>query len=416
MFGTRWRLFRLLGIPIAVDASWLVILVLMTMSYASLFPRQLEQMFPEVHQTLPAYKTWIMGLVTTLMFFACIVLHELGHAVVARARGMRIRGITLFLFGGVAEITDEPPSALTEFLMAIGGPVVSLVLGAVFLLLAWAGITFGWPSAVILVLGTLGFINFSVLVFNLVPGFPLDGGRIFRSILWGISGNLRQATYWATLVGQVFSWLLIAWGIMVVFSGPGNWVGGLFLVLIGMFLNNAARSSYQQVLIREVLKGEAVQRFMNAVPISVPPSLDLRRWVDEYVYRYHRKLFPVVDEGRLVGTIGVRALQDLPQEEWQHHTVGELMRRDLRPLTVRPQADALAALGQMQRTGLSRLLVSEGDHLIGIIALKDLLQFLNLKLQLEAEAGQDRDEPPLPPRDGHAATGPSKETTHPSKP
>jgi Zn-dependent protease/CBS domain-containing protein len=379
MFGTRWRLFRLLGIPISMDASWLIILALLTLSLADEFRKVMPEYYPQA--SVRPYDFWIMGLVTALVFFVCVVLHELGHAIVARSMGMPIRGITLFLFGGVAELGDEPVSAGTEFVMAIAGPAVSLVLAIVLGVLAWVGYHSDWIPEIVIVLGYLAFVNATVLVFNLIPAFPLDGGRVLRSILWGATGKLRLATYWASFLGQAFAWLLIALGVFLLFSK--NVWGGIWLGLIGLFLNSAARSSYQQVLIRQALQGEPVRRFMNPQPITVPPSLDLRRWVEDYVYRYHRKAFPVVSDGHLDGIITTQALAQVPRAEWEQHTVAELMRHDVGPLTVRPDADALHALAKMQRTGSSRLLVTEGDRLAGIISLKDLLRFLNLKLELE---------------------------------
>jgi Zn-dependent protease/CBS domain-containing protein len=381
MFGTRWRLFRLLGIPISLDASWLIILALLTLSLAQTFPQLMHSFYPEAEPSVASYHYWIMALIAALAFFICVLLHELGHAIVARSRGMPIRGITLFLFGGVAELGDEPVSAGTEFVMAIAGPLVSVVLALVLGVLAWVGYHTGWAPEVVLVLGYLAVINGLVLVFNMLPAFPLDGGRVLRSILWAATGKLRQATYWAALLGQAFAWLLIAWGVVQFFSA--NWLGGIWLGLIGFFLNNAARSSYQQVLIRQALQGEPVRRFMNSQPIVVPPSLDLRHWVEEYVYRYHRKAFPVASDGHLVGMITTQDLAQIPRAEWDRHTVHELMRRDLRAFTIAPDADALQALAKMQRTGSSRLLVMQGDQLLGILSLKDLLRFLNLKLELE---------------------------------
>ena len=384
MFGHRWRLFRLAGIPIAVDASWLLILALLTLDFAYGFPDFLYQVFPETRAVRPPWEHWLMGLITALAFFTCIVLHELGHALVARARGMRIQGITLFLLGGVAEIGDEPPSAATEFLMAIAGPVVSLVLCVVFWIVAIAGNNAGWPGPVVIVLGSLAFINGIVLLFNLIPAFPLDGGRVLRSILWGASGNLQRATFWASLAGRVFAWVLIGWGIFLLFHG--GWVGGIWSMFIGWFLMQAAQSSYQQVVMRGALQGEPVRRFMNSQPIVVPPSLDLRHWVEDYVYRYHRKAFPVATDGHLEGFVSTAALARVPRAEWDLHTISEVMQHDLKPVTISPDADALVALGRMQRSGSSRLLVAEGDHLLGIVSLKDLLRYLNLKLELEQRA------------------------------
>jgi Zn-dependent protease/CBS domain-containing protein len=369
MFGTRWRLFRLLGIPISLDASWLIILALLTWT--------LIDLFREAVPDLPFATYWVMGLGAALAFFTCIVLHELGHALVARAVGIPIRGITLFLFGGVAEMEDEPPSASSEFLMAVAGPAVSAVLAAVF----WLSSGLVEAPAIVFPLRYLAGINLAVLVFNLLPAFPLDGGRVLRSILWGALGNLRRATYWAALSGQAFAWLLIGLGIMQFFAGyvfHGIWLG-----LIGLFLNNAARGSYQQILVRQALRGERVSRFMNRKPIVVPPGVDLRSWVEEYVYRYHRKMFPVASNGHVEGVIATQALAKYPRQEWERHTVAEAMRRDVDRLSIAPDADALEALGKMQRTGSSRLLVTDGNRLVGIVSLKDLLRFLDLKLELE---------------------------------
>jgi Zn-dependent protease len=381
MFGHRWRLFRLAGIPIGVDASWLLILALLTLDFAYGFPDFLYEVFPGTRAVLRPWEHWLMGLITALAFFACIVLHELGHALVARARGMRIRGITLFLLGGVAEIEDEPPSAATEFLMAIAGPVVSLILAIVFWVVAVAGYHAAWPGPAVLVLGSLAFINSIVLAFNLVPAFPLDGGRVLRSILWGAFGNLQRATFWAAGAGQLFAWMLIAWGVFLLVNG--NLVSAIWSMFIGWFLMQAAQSSYQQVVMRRALEGESVRRFMNPQPIVVPPSLDLRHWVEDYVYRYHRKAFPVATDGHLDGFISTAALARIPREEWDLHTIGEVMEHDLTPFTVPPDADALTALNRMQQTGSSRLLVAEGGRLVGILSLKDLLRHLDLKTELE---------------------------------
>ncbi len=381
MFGMRWRLFRLLGIPVSVDVSWLLILALLTLSFAEGFPVILHEYFPGDTQQLAQADYWIMGLITALAFFTCIVLHEFGHALVARSRGMPISGITLFLFGGVSELGEEPKSAGTEFLMAIAGPLVSAVLAVVFWVVAEVGYHGNWPHPVVIVLGYLATINAVVLVFNMVPAFPLDGGRVLRSILWGATGNVRRATRWASNAGQVFAWVLIGWGVIQFFSH--NWVGGIWSVLIGMFLNGAAKSGYQQVLIRQALEGEPVRRFMNPDPIVVSPSLDLLQWVEGYVYRYHHRAFPVVANGRLEGVVTTQAILQIPRDEWAHRSVGEVMSSDLGAVTIAPDADAMEALSKMQQTSSSRLLVNEGGRLVGIVCLKDLLRFLNLKVDLE---------------------------------
>jgi Zn-dependent protease/CBS domain-containing protein len=383
MGDTRWRLFRLLGIPIFIHPSWLIVLALLTLSLAGGYPDMLQEAFPGEAPRVPWYASWAMGLITAAAFFTCILLHELGHALVARARGVPIRGITLFLFGGVAEIEDEPPSPGTEFLMAVAGPAVSACLVAVLGVLALVGSAAGWPHPVVLVLGCLAALNSVVLVFNLVPAFPLDGGRVLRALLWAVTGSLRRSTYWASAAGQAFSWLLVGWGLIQLFTG--DWLGGIWIAVIGLFLNAAARGAYEQLLVRQALQGEPIRRFMNPEPIAVAPSLDLRTWVNDYVYRYHRKAFPVVSGGRLEGVITTGSLAQVPRAEWPEHTVGEVMGRELRAVTVAPDADALEALARMRQTGSSRLLVAEGDRLVGTLTLRDLLQFLGLKIELDGE-------------------------------
>jgi Zn-dependent protease/CBS domain-containing protein len=385
MFGTRWRLFRLLGIPIYLDISWLLIFVLVAYSLTGQFAQEAPG--------LSWYEYVGLAVVTAVAFFACIVLHELGHAVVARATGLPMRGITLFIFGGVAEMTEEPKSPGGEFVMAIAGPVVSAILGGLFLLLYFVGGAAGWPEPPLVAFKYLGAINLILLLFNLVPAFPLDGGRVLRSFLWGVTGNLRKSTYWASLLGRGFAWLLIIGGIFRIVHGDWD---GLWWVLIGWFVNRAAQGSYQQVLLRQALGGEPVRRFMNPQPVVVPPWTDLRHFVEDYVYRYHRKAFPVGAEGRLEGYVSTQTLSQFPRDEWQGHTVADVMEHDWKSVSVAPGDDALKALGKMQRTGLSRLLVVEGDHLVGIVSLKDLMRFLHLKLELE---GDERDDgQPRPPR------------------
>ena len=376
MFSIRWRLFRLLGIPINVDASWLIILALLTWTLASLFLELVPDLSPLVY--------WAMGLGTALAFFTSVVLHELGHALVARVVHIPIRGITLFLFGGIAEMEDEPRSAVSEFLMAVAGPAVSAVLSGFFWFLSGL---FESP-AIVFPLRYLAIINLGVLIFNMVPAFPLDGGRVLRSTLWRVLGNLRQATYWASLAGQAFAWLLIALGI--VHFSVGLYFQGIWLVLIGLFLKDAAREGYKQLLLRQALGGEHVSRFMTREPIVVKPELDLRHWVDDYVLRYHRKMFPVAANDHLEGIITTQALGKYPREEWDSHTVADVMQQNVDALTIPPDTDALQALGKMQRVGSSRLLIIEGNRLRGIITLRDMLRFLDLKLSLQDDESEWR--------------------------
>lgn len=377
MDGLRLRILQVRGIPIYLDLSWLLVFALLTTMLVGDFSYAVAHLAPGV----PPWHIWVMALVTALGFFTCIVLHELGHAITGQAFGMRIRGITLFLFGGVAELEREPPSARSEFWMAIAGPLVSAVLVLVF----WAGRSVGvenaWPVQVLLVLEFLRYVNLVVLIFNMVPAFPLDGGRVFRSALWAWTGDLRRSTRWASLAGQGFGWFLAILGVLQLFAGL-TW-NGLWLILIGWFLSNAARRAYEHVLVREVLGGEPVSKFMNREPITVPPDLDLRHLVEDYVYRHHRKAFPVTADGHVQGIVTAQALQNVPRDTWDRHTVAEVMQRNVQSISVTPDTDAITALTQMQRSGSTRLLVMDGEQLAGIVSLRDLIDYLDTRLSLE---------------------------------
>jgi Zn-dependent protease/CBS domain-containing protein len=376
MFTTRIKLFRLFGFQINADLSWFVVVVLLTWHLASVtFPD--EGFAPGLSET--AY--WAMGLVGALLLFSSIVFHELGHALMARRYDVPIRGITLFIFGGVAEMSDEPPTARTEFLVAIAGPLVSVALGIVFLTLTGVGVVSGWPVAVTAVTRIVGFLNVVLVAFNMIPAFPLDGGRVLRSALWQWKGSLRWATRITSSIGSAFGFALIALGILAAIA-TGNLLDGMWFALIGLFVRSAAKMSYQQLLLRRALEGEPVARFMETSPVTVPRSIPVRELVDAYVYRHHFKMFPVVDGERLVGCVTTRDVRSLPAEEWERQTVGTLAEPCSEENTVPPDLDAMQALSLMSRTGSSRLLVAEGDRLLGILALKDLLKFFSLKMEL----------------------------------
>lgn len=377
MFTNRIRLFRVAGIEIAADLSWFLVLALVTWQLRRFFPTA-EGGAPGL--SVPTY--WAMGLVAALLLFASIVLHELGHALTARRLGVPIRGITLFLFGGVAEMADEPPTAKAELLVAVAGPIVSVALGAGFLGLAGAVTVAGGPAPVVAVAAVLGVVNLALVAFNMIPAFPLDGGRVLRSLLWHWKGDLRWATRVSSRTGNVLGLALIAFGVVTALV-TGDLVGGLWLALIGMFVRSAARMSYQQLLLRRALEGEPVARFMHADPVTVPRAISVADLVSDYVYRHHHKIFPVVDGDRLVGCVSTKEVRALPREEWDRQTVGALAEQCSGENTVPPDLDAMAALSLMSRTGRSRLLVAEHGRLLGILSLKDLLKFFSLKMELE---------------------------------
>ena len=374
MFGRRIRLFKLLGFEVRIDWSWIIIAILIAWSLS-------KGLFPSYYKGLSTQTYWWMGIIGAAGLFLSIIVHEFSHSLVARKYGLPMKGITLFIFGGVAEMAEEPTSAKVEFLMALVGPLSSILIALMFYVIYILGKQGGVAEPIVAVVGYLGWINAILAGFNLLPAFPLDGGRILRSILWGAKKNLRWATYVSSRIGSGFGILLIVLGVVQVFRG--NFIGGMWWFLIGMFLQSAAKASYQQLITRRALEGEPIRRFMKTDPVTVSPAISLDQLVEDYFYKYHFKMFPVVeDSDRILGCVTTKHVKEIPREEWRQKTVGEIAAQCSPENTVDPQADAMKALSLMNRTGNSRLMVVEGDRLVGIISLKDMLQLLSLKVEL----------------------------------
>jgi Zn-dependent protease/CBS domain-containing protein len=376
MFGKKIHLFTLFGFSVGIDFTWFLLAVLVTWSLAA-------YLFPVYYKGYSTGIYWAMGVAGAVGLFFSIVFHEFWHSLVARRFGLPMRGITLFIFGGVAEMEDEPANAKTEFLMAIVGPVSSAVLGGILVGIAQAGMAARWPMSVWGVLQYLGWLNFLLAVFNLIPAFPLDGGRVFRSILWAVTGRLRWSTRVAAAAGSGFGILLILLGVIAFFLGA--FVTGVWYLLIGLFVRSAARMSYRQVLIRQALGGEPLTRFMQPNPIVVPPSISVHELVDNYFYQYHHRMFPVAFDSTLVGCVTTRQVRDLPREQWDRYTVQDVLAPCSAENAIPSNTDAMQALALMNRTGNSRLMVVDGDHLVGIVTLEDMLRFLDLKIDLEGK-------------------------------
>ena len=374
MFGKRIKLFKLIGFEVSIDLSWIIIAILVAWSLSTGF-------FPFQYKNLSTQVYWVMGIIGAVGLFFSIIAHEFCHSLVARKKGMPMKGITLFIFGGVAEMGDEPSSAKDEFLIAVVGPLSSIAIAVIFYGIYQLGRASGWPQAVIGVVAYLSMINGLLAVFNLVPAFPLDGGRILRSILWGWKGNLRWATRISSLIGGGFGIFLIIIGFVRIVSG--NFIGGMWLGLIGLFIQSAAKMSYRQLITRKALEGEPLKRFMQTDPVTVPDSLTVNQLVENYIYRYHFKMFPVVNSNKLLGCVTTKQVKEIPREEWDQKTVGEVADRCSAENTIEPNADAVQALSAMRRNKASRLMVVENDQLVGIIALKDMLEFLSLKVELD---------------------------------
>lgn len=376
MLGKKIHLFSLFGFKVSLDLTWILLAVLVTWSLAT-------GLFPHYFKGFSTSTYWWMGAAGALGLFISIVFHEFCHSLVARRYGLPMKGITLFIFGGVAEMSEEPNSPKAEFLMAIAGPIASVVLGGCFYVVGLLGRAVAPNSAATAVLMYLALLNVILAGFNLIPAFPLDGGRVLRSALWQIKGNLRWATRIASAIGSGFGVFLIALGVF--FFIGGAFVGGAWYFLIGLFIRGASQMSYQQTLMRGALGGEKVSRFMKEHPVTVPPSVTVDELVNDYFYRYHYKMFPVSNGVGLSGCVTTGQVKHIPKEEWSQHTAGEITEPCSPDNTISSDADAMQALSLMQRTDKSRLLVVEGDRLLGVLTLKDMLKFLALKMDLEKQ-------------------------------
>lgn len=386
--GNGFCIGRIAGIDVFVDWSLLIIFFLITFSLAA-------GLFPAWHPDWGPALAWGTALAAAVLFFASVLVHELSHALVGRSRGITVRRITLFVFGGMAHMENEPRGWRAEFWMAIVGPITSLVLGVAFVILAQllgGPTTFDPenPQEAMARLGPaptlllwLGPINILLGLFNLVPGFPLDGGRVLRAVLWGITRNFRKATLWASRGGQAFAWLLIASGFAMILGlrvpvfGSG-FVGGIWLAFIGWFLNNAALMSYRQVLVREALSDVPVSRLMQTDVVSITPELSLSRLVDEHLLGGDQRAFPVLDNGRFVGLACLHDLRKHPREEWDRTTVRDIMTPVDQLAPVRPDQEAAEALAILSRRDVNQLPVLEGERLRGLLRREDILRWLSV--------------------------------------
>jgi Zn-dependent protease/CBS domain-containing protein len=382
------RIGRIFGINIFLDASWLLIFFLVTWSLAA-------GLFPAWHPDWGAGLRWGVAVAAALLFFASILLHELSHSLVAKMYGMEVRRITLFLFGGAANIEREPNSPKAEFLMAVVGPITSVLLGLVFLSLSTLNLStqsiFADPGRAVEQLGPvttllvwLGPINIFVGLFNLLPGFPLDGGRILRAGLWQWTGDMLKATRWAANAGRLTGWgfmllgLAMAFGVRVPIFGTGL-ISGLWLVFIGWFLSDAARASYQQTLIRDLLEDVPVLRLMRANVPVVPPTLTVSELIYDWIMGTDERAFPVMEGDRLLGMVCLEDVRKVPREDWEHLTVGEIMTQSNQLDVVTTRDDANQAFERLTRHDVRQVPVLENGRLVGLLRRRDILKWLQLR-------------------------------------
>lgn len=396
--GRSRTLFHIFGFPIKMNPTWFLLFGLIVFSLGSqngLFHQWLSEPDSLVYQWLRPQPVgtltlWILAVIGALGLFVSLIAHELCHSLVARHTGMPVGGITLFIFGGVSEMEEEPPTAESEFFMAVVGPISSVLISFICLgILLLGHYQLAFPDTVNVIFLYLAIVNMLLAMFNSMPAFPLDGGRVVRSALWGLTGDLQRATSIAARIGSAFGLGMIILGIFLVFKG--GLIGGIWLIFIGFFLRQAASSSYQQIIMRQALGGETVRHFMSTRPVTVQPDLPLSEFVNDYVLPYHYALFPVVDEdGKLIGTIGALAPGDVEQERWEDTSVGDVMNEETKDVEIRPGEKASDALQRLRGEQGKRLVVVEDEEPVGIVSLRDLLEFIELKIGLHPQQLQSK--------------------------
>lgn len=370
------KLGKVAGIGVGLHYSWFIIAALIAFSLGEQF-----------HQTNPSWgpgRIWGLALFTAGLFFVTLLLHELSHSLVAQAHGMKVKEITLFALGGVSQIESEPPDAQTEFWMAIAGPAASLLIGFGCLALA-AGLGWHLSSAprtgVTAVLVWLGYINVLLGVFNMIPGYPLDGGRVFRAIIWAVTKNVDRSTRIAARTGQLVAFLFIFYGIWSFFRGAG--FNGLWIAFIGWFLMEAARSSYAQMEIAATFQGMRVSDVMSRDCAIVNRRVSLRDLVDNYVLRGGQRCFAVQDRGHFLGLITLRDIGAIPRDRWDNTTVGEVMRSLDELHTLTPDTQVMDALKLMTANDVNQLPVVTNGALQGIVSRSHLMQLLQAHSELQ---------------------------------
>ena len=350
-----FRLGRIAGIEIGVHYTWLFAFILIAWTLS-------ERFFPSYYPEWSKETYWITGILSALLLFASVLVHELAHSFVARSRGIEVQGITLFVFGGVSNLKREPEKARDELVIAIVGPLTSAVLAGAF----WGLYTsIGNPdSPLAAILGYLALINGLLAAFNLVPGFPLDGGRVLRSIVWGSTGNIVKATNVAAGVGQLFGWVLIGWGVYQILQD--NLPNGLWVAFVGWFLNSAAVSSRKEVAMRELFRGTKVRAVMEKNPESVEPGTSVEEMVSQYFLRRGSRAMPICYGDRLLGIVTLRDVKRVPQERWANTSVAGIMTRE--PLhSIGPEEYVAEALRLMTEHNINQVLVTKEGKLVGLL-------------------------------------------------
>jgi Zn-dependent protease/CBS domain-containing protein len=358
------HLGTIFGIPIELDFSWFLIFILLTWTLATGY-------FPVEFKNWPIAEYWIVGAITAIMLFVSVLLHELGHSVVAIRYKIPVKKITLFIFGGISQISTEPPNALAEFWIAIAGPVVSFALAGVFALLQPVS---GSVAPLLALAKYLALINATLGLFNLIPGFPLDGGRVFRAIVWGITKSFRRATLIAANVGRFIAFLFILFGVWQMFSG--NFIGGLWIAFIGWFLESAANAQVQQQTVQDLLAGHTVSQAMNRSFTVITPDTTLQELADDHIFGQGRRFFIVMDGEKMQGLLTLHRIKDAPHDTWGVTTVAERMIPVDEINVTDPDMPLVDALKMMDEDGVNQLPVMKEGRVLGVLSRESLISFL----------------------------------------
>jgi Zn-dependent protease/predicted transcriptional regulator len=365
-------LAKIFGIEVRADYSWFLGLGLVIWSLGAHY-------FPMTYPGLAGVDVWSLAVAAGVFAFVSIVFHELAHSLVSYATGNPVHVIVLHVFGGLAQLNREPKRARDEFLMALAGPVASLVLALGFGALGWAG-----PERVGLKMAAfgrwLGMINLILAAFNMIPGFPLDGGRVLRSILWGVTGNFGRATKIAGVTGQIAAFAFIAWGIAEVFRG--NWADGLWIAFVGWFLQNAAGQSIAQVALQDALAGQTAADVMMTDCPHVPPAMTLEKLVNDVAIPSGRRCFPVMGGDRVTGLITLHELSNVPRAQWSTTTVGTAMKLFGDLETVEPETPLVEVVARMVKADVAQIPVVQEKRLRGMVSRDRIMAYLQARHEL----------------------------------
>ncbi|MFC1511218.1 site-2 protease family protein [Candidatus Margulisiibacteriota bacterium] len=371
-----FKLITLFDIPIEINFTWFIILGLVIFTLArGYFPFTNPELTPATH--------WLMAFLAAFLLFASLLAHELSHSLVAVKHQLPIHGITLFIFGGVAHMEKEPSSPKVEFWMAIAGPAMSFSLAAMFFLLSQFIYRLGLPTAFSSITNYVFILNVVVGVFNLIPGFPLDGGRVLRAVLWHFYKDLKKATAIASSLGKLFAFILIGFGFLNLFSG--SFISGIWFIFIGLFLQEAAEVSYRQVLMRKMLSGVKVEALMTKDVITVPASITLDKLVDNYFFKFRHASFPVMEDDAILGLVTLHDIKEVAKFKWNQTPAREIMIPISHHLVITEQADAMDAMAKLANNGIHRALVIKDTKLIGILSQKDIMRLFEFKAEVEKD-------------------------------